>query len=293
MASSVMEKKQSYAAPKNSQADLRAQIRRVLADGSPTRLMDLRAELCLELGVESVPEGQLTRALRKLQADGGVAKPRRGYYQLVQESSESGPTVPQQRVAIAPPGPVPHPAPALPPVSTPRSALTPAPRRTPTSAPAQPLTPAPAPVSAPPPALTPVPPPAKTKTQEVASTPAPLAVREPVTDVLSVRTEEPEQATAHVDDVAAPDQIGGRSETRLFAVGVVIVLLWLVITGLALLSVTAPTGVAIGGAAAVILGIPYLIAVHRQHVRARARHAGDADSRVSDTHAELFVEIDA
>lgn len=279
MASSVMEKKQSYAAAKNSQADLQAQIRRVLADGSPTRLMDLRAELCLELGVESVPEGQLTRALRKLRADGGVANPRRGYYQLVPEPIESRPTVPQQRVAIAPPGPVLHSAPPLPPVSVPRSALTPAPPRTPITAPAPPLTPAP--------------PPAKTKTQEVAATPALLAVREPVTDVPPVRMEEPGQATAHVDEVAASDQIGGRPETRLFAVGVVIVLLWLVITGLALLSVTASIGVAIGGAAAVVLGIPYLIAVHRQHVRARARHANDANSRVSDTHSQLFDEIDA
>jgi len=84
MSNSVMAaKKRRYAAAKSGQVDVEVCVIDALSTDSPKRLSALRAEVCASMAVKSFPEGRLTRALRKLQDDGLVYRPRRGYYQLV------------------------------------------------------------------------------------------------------------------------------------------------------------------------------------------------------------------
>jgi len=98
MTNSVMvAKKQRYTAAKSGRAGVKKQVMHALTSGQPTRLMDLRRLVCAGTGVDSLPEGKLTRALRELQAEGLVHRPRRGYYQLVTAPTARTSVIPQQR----------------------------------------------------------------------------------------------------------------------------------------------------------------------------------------------------
>ena len=282
-------------------AQVRDAVLLALADGTPTRLLDVRQAVSRQFGVERIPESRLSGAVRGLLEDRQITRPKRGYYQLATakarvpaQSQASGAIdqtqpIPVQRSAHLPsPKSVSEPAPVRAPMPGPEPAPVPTPRV---------LAPTPVAVSVPAPAL----PPQPSLKSEPQSFPVPVPTSGAVavapasfTELpISATTEEAERAAIRLSDdpSAEKDDLGtggtvatvtastsGWNGHEAFFARAAFPLLWLVITGLALVFFDLQVGLTVGVGAGVVLTVTYLVLARAPRSRRQTASRPDRGS---------------